>query len=300
MIVKLILRRALAALGLAGLVLGSAASARTAQAHPALWEVSDADTTIYLFGTIHLLPANYQWRTAAFDRALDASQQLVVETIVDDKNPGKLMAAMASIGFDDKLPPLAQRISPEKRPALAKAIAASGVPAAAFDRMKTWTAAFLLLGQQFKKIGLKGPDGVEAVLRNKFTSEGKPVGELESNVEQLGFFNMLPEAAQRALLEGAVDEQKGAMDSQFNAMLKAWGDGNVAAVAKTFDQDMAGSPDLKRILIEQRNANWSRWIEKRMGQPGAIVIAVGAGHLAGSHSVLAMLKRDGYRVRRLQ
>lgn len=294
------LRRALAILGLAALFLGSAASARTTQAHPALWEVSDPDTTIYLFGTIHLLPANYQWRTAAFDHALDGSQELVVETIVDDKNPGKLMAAMSSIGFDSKLPPLAQRIAPEKRAALAKAIAASGVPPVAFDRMKTWTAAFLLLGQQFKKIGLKGPDGVEAILRNEFTSKGKPVGELESNVEQLGFFNALPEAAQRALLEGALDEQKSAMDRQFNAMLKGWGDGNVAAVARTFDRDMAGSPDLKRILIEQRNANWSRWIENRMAQPGAVIVAVGAGHLAGSHSVIEMLKRDGYRVKRLQ
>jgi uncharacterized protein YbaP (TraB family) len=298
--VKLIFQRTLALLGLAGLFFGAPAAAKTAPARPALWEVSDKDTTIYLFGTIHLLPSNYQWRTPAFDRALDGSQQLVVETIVDDKNPGKLMAALSSIGFDDKLPPLAQRIPAAKRPALQKAIAATHMPQTAFDRMKTWMAAFLLLGNQFQKIGLKGPEGVEAVLRNQFLSQGKPVGELESNVEQLGFFNALPESAQVALLEGALEDPHGAMDKQFGTMLKAWANGDVAAVAKTFDQDMKASPDLRRILIERRNANWSRWIENRMAQPGEIIVAVGAGHLAGRQSVIEMLKRDGYRVKRVQ
>ena len=44
----------------------------------------------------------------------------------------------------------------------------------------------------------------------------------------------------------------------------------------------------------------SKWIEQRMAQPGAIMVAVGAGHLAGRDSVIDLLKRDGYRVRRLQ
>src|SRR5689334_18895510 len=79
---KSFLKRAAAALGLASLLVASPSAARTQAAHPALWAVSDADTTIYLFGTIHLLPDNYQWRTPKIDRAVEGSQQLMVETIV--------------------------------------------------------------------------------------------------------------------------------------------------------------------------------------------------------------------------
>src|SRR5437868_660097 len=100
----------------------SAAPARQTVARPALWEVSDPDTTIYLFGTIHLLPEHFQWRTPKFNEAVASSQQLVVETIVDDKNPAKLMAAMAALGFTNGLPPLSQRVPAAKRPALAAAI----------------------------------------------------------------------------------------------------------------------------------------------------------------------------------
>lgn len=298
---KSIFRRALAAIGFAGLLVAAPAAAKAPQsAHPALWEVSDPDTTIYLFGTIHLLPEHLQWRTAKFDQAVESSNQLIVETIVDDKDPTKVMSAMASLAFNTPdLPALVDRVPPDKRAALAAAIKNSGYPQRAFDRIETWAAAFILLGNQYRDMNLKGDEGVEAVLRNTFISEGKPIGELETNLQQFGFFDKLSEKAQVALLEGAVDNPKAA-DAEFSGMLKAWSDGDVKDIARTFDRDLAGSPELANALIHQRNANWSKWIEQRMAQPGTIMIAVGAGHLAGKDSVIALLQRDGYRVRRVQ
>ena len=297
---KSFLRRAAAALGLGALLVGAPVAARAPQARPALWEVSDADTTVYLFGTIHLLPENFQWRTAKFDQAVQGSQQLVIETIVDDKDPTKIMSALSSLAFNTpNLPPLVERVSPKVRPALEAAIKKSGFPPQAFDRMETWAAAFILLGNQYRDMNLKGDEGVETVLRHNFATAGKPIGELETNLQQFGFFDKLSEKAQVALLEGAVDNPKAA-DAEFSGMLKAWSDGDVKDIARTFDRDLAGSPELANALIHQRNANWSKWIEQRMAQPGTIMIAVGAGHLAGKDSVIALLQRDGYRVRRVQ
>ena len=119
---KSFLRRAAAALGLGALLVGTPVAGRVPHpARPALWEVSDADTTIYLFGTIHLLPEKFQWRTAKFDEAVQGSQQLVVETIVDDKDPTKIMSALASLAFNTpNLPPLVERVPPKARPAPAQ------------------------------------------------------------------------------------------------------------------------------------------------------------------------------------
>ncbi|NUR45201.1 MAG: TraB/GumN family protein [Sphingomonas sp.] len=280
------------------LALGSAAQARAPQtARPALWAVSDPDTTVYLFGTIHLLPSDLKWRTAKLDQAMANSQQLMVETIIDEKNPTKLMSALASIGLAKGLPPLIERVPPAKRPALAAAIKKSGVPEKAFNGMKTWMAAFLLLSNQFKELGLSG--GVEGVLRNDFLAHNKPIGELETNLEQLTYFDKLPEAAQLNLLDGAIEETS-SMKQEFGGMLGAWSRGDVKGIAKTFDRDLANSPELRDNLIRQRNANWARWIEKRMAQPGAVLVAVGAGHLAGPYSVIEALKKDGYAVRRVE
>ena len=280
------------------LALGSAAQAKAPQAaRPALWAVSDTDTTVYLFGTIHLLPSEMQWRTAKIDHAMANSQQLVVETIIDEKNPTKLMSAMASLGLAKGLPPLLERVPPAQRPALAAAIKKSGVPETAYNSMKTWMAAFLLLSNQFKELGLSG--GVEGVLRADFLAHNKPIGELETNLEQLSFFDKLPEPAQRNLLEGAI-EGSASMKREFGGMLDSWARGDVKGIAQTFDKDLSTSPELRDTLIRERNTNWSRWIERRMAQPGAVMVAVGAGHLAGPYSVIETLKKNGYNVRRVE
>jgi uncharacterized protein YbaP (TraB family) len=254
---------------------------------------------VYLFGTIHLLPENYKWRTPALEKAVGQSQELVVETIVDDKNPQALVSTLMQMALSPGLPPIGQRVPPSKRVALNAAIAKSGVPRAAFDRMETWAAAFMLLGNQFRDMGLKSGEGVEPVLKGAFTSEGKPIGELETNAEQLGFFDTLPEKAQRELLQGAI-ETPGNTKAEFQAMLSAWQRGDVNAIARTFNQDLAASPELRDALLKRRNANWSRWIEQRMQKPGSVMIAVGAGHLAGRDSVVDLLKRNGMHVHRIQ
>ncbi len=291
-------KRALALVGIATAAF-AAPQAAPAPARPALWEVSDPDTTIYLFGTIHMLPANYPWRTPAIEKAISSSDSLYVETIVDQKNPAELRAALTRLGFSAGLPPIADRIDPAKRAMLEAAIAKTGLPRPLFDRMETWAAAFTLLGVQFAELGLQGERGVEQTLRDAFGSAGKPVGQLETNSEQLGFFDTLPERAQRSLLEGAVETPQ-AVSGDFAEMLRGWANGDVEAIARTFNRDLADSPELREALLRRRNANWTRWIEQRLAQPGTIMIAVGAGHLAGPDSVQAFLQRDGLRIRRVQ
>ena len=297
---KRLFERTLAALGFAALAGCATAPQQAADsARPALWQVADEDTTVYLFGTIHLLPENVSWRSPAFDKAVANSQGLVVETILDEANPQALAMELARLGVSQGLPPIAQRVAPDKRALLEAAIAKTGVPRSAFDIMETWAAAFTILGTQFKGLGLSAGAGVETVLKQNFKQAGKPVGQLESNLEQLSLFDTLPESAQRALLEGSI-ETPTEMRGQFNAMLHAWATGDVDAIGRTFNEDLASSPELRDALIRRRNHNWTGWVQRRMAAPGSVMVAVGAGHLAGPESVVDLLQRHGYRVKRVQ
>jgi uncharacterized protein YbaP (TraB family) len=290
--------KGLAALGLAAA--GSAPARVPSEPKPALWKVADGDTTVYLFGTIHLLPEGTRWVSPVFERAAEESQGLVVETIVDTANPAPFAATMMRLATSTPgLPPVLDRVPKDKRAALATAIARSRIAPAALDKMETWAVALALLGPQFGAMDLRQEEGVEMKLRARFAAAGKPIGQLETNEEQLRFFDALPESAQRALLLGTL-ESPAAVSNQFGGMLSAWGRGDVAAIARSFNAEMAGSPAMADLLLKQRNANWSRWIEGRMGQPGTVMVAVGAGHLAGADSVQSMLQKRGLKVTRVQ
>ena len=285
-------------MALAAGALALAAPAHAAAPKPALWKLADADTTIYLFGTIHALPAGQQWRTPVLDKALGDSSELVLETVLGD-DPLALARVMLARGRSPGLPSLAERVPADKQAALARAIAAAGVPAGTLDGFETWAAALTLIAAQVRAIGIDPELGVERGLAKAVADAKLPIAGLETMDQQMGFFDGLSEDAQRALLVSALDDPARAR-TEFAAMLAAWASGDVDAVAKTFAAETAMSAELRDVLMTRRNAAWAEWLEKRLDAPGTITVAVGAGHLAGGDSVLSRLGAKGYKVERVQ
>jgi uncharacterized protein YbaP (TraB family) len=281
----------------AALLLASLLVAAPATAKVALWEIDDGDTRIWLLGTIHALPAKVKWHSPAIDKAISSANELVLETVVDH-DPVKTTGLIQSLGFAPGLPPIADRISAKRRPELAAMIAETKVPPAVFDQLKTWAAAFLLVGLTVREVGASNESGVETELSESFTASKRPISGLETPAQQLGFFNTLSEEEQRRFLEDTVDTSKSAK-SDFNAMLRAWRRGDDEAIARTFATEDEISPVLRDILIRRRNAAWADWLAKRLEKPGQLLVAVGAGHLAGPDSVQRQLAARGIKVTRV-
>jgi uncharacterized protein YbaP (TraB family) len=289
---------ALAACSLAPRAEAPAAPTAPAAAHPALWKLADRDTTIYLFGTFHLLPQGMAWRSRKLEDAMGKSGELVME-LGDPGDPAAAAQVMASLGFSPGLPPLLERVPEARREELRQMIAESGLPAPLLDRLETWAAAFSLLSVTFKRFGVSADAGVEPSLIQSYKQSGKPIRGLETIAEQLGIFDGLSEDAQRAFLVGMLDDPAG-MKEKFALMLKAWSEGDVDGIAATFNDDVSMSSELLDLLLKKRNARWADWLAHRMEQPGTIFVAVGAGHLAGPDSVQAMLAAKGLKTKRVQ
>ncbi len=275
------------------------AAAPAPQAHPALWKVADADTTIYLFGTVHVLPAKLRWRDPAIDAALARSDSLTLETVLDDQ-PGRVADILSTIGRAPGLPPLDARVPAAKRAALLALVKASGLPPAAFQPFKTWAAAVMLTGVALRQMDL-GADalGVEPQLEARFRAGRKPIEGLETPEAQLGYFDRLPEASQRAFLVSTLDspaEQK----KDFAETVAAWRRGDVRALEKGFRDDPEFTPALRDLLIHQRDRAWADAIAARLARPGTVFVAVGAGHLVGPDSVQALLAAKGIRAERVR
>lgn len=274
----------------------SGAPGQPGRFQPAMWSVSDSDTTIYLFGTVHLLPEGVDWRTPRFDRAFRDADTLVLEVVLPE-DPTVHAQALQRMAISPGLPPLLQRVPEADREGLRRLVAGSGIPPAALDAMESWAAAVALGSTLYRDSGLSPDRGVERVLQA--AAAGKRIEGLETLEEQLGFFDGLPEEAQRSLLVGLVAEA-GSADDLFQRLLNAWGTGDLARIAETYEGASGLSPEVADALLARRNAAWTEWVRRRLDRPGTVMMAVGAGHLAGRGSVIERLEAAGLAVRRVQ
>ncbi len=256
------------------------------EATPALWVVSDDDTTIYLFGTIHILKDNINWFNGGVRKAFDASSEVVLE--VDNSNVAAVRAAMAKYAVDPDGPALTQKLGPELSAKYRAAMANAGLPLANFETMEPWVLPLVLSVSALERAGYSGDNGVEAQIAIALRNEGKRLGTLETIDQQLRYFDTLPEAAQIALLRSTIEslDESGRM---MDRMLNAWTKGDPDTLAALMNTGMDETPELAKTLLYDRNVRWAEWIEQRLAAPGTVFVAVGAGHLAGKQSVQAQL-----------
>lgn len=265
---------------------------------PAMWRVADEDTTIWLLGTIHALPQGYQWRTPAIDDAIDASDELVLETVLAG-DPGEAAGLLMRFGVSPNLPPLAQRLPAESRPVLGAMIARGSLPESLLNGLESWAAGLMLVGVTLSDLDVNPNNGVEEQLQQRFRLAEKPISGMETPAAQFGYFDGLSEEAQRFFLTTIVQEPDD-VRSEFAAMLEAWRVGDEAAIAATFDDDLVMSDELRNALLTRRNADWAGQIAARLDEPGTVFVAVGAGHLVGRDSVQHFLQRRGIEAVRVQ
>jgi len=268
-------------------------------AEPAMWVVKDADTTIYLFGTFHALDGKTDWFNDEVREAFDASQDVVLEIVTPD-DPADLRPALMKHAFTPAdNPTLTSKLSPDGRRRLAAVLTRNKMPITSLDRFKPFFASVTLATLQFGAMGMGAEHGSEAVIKQAVKATNKSLGAVETVDEQFALLDALPAAEQLRLLESTLKDD-GAMGKEITNMLAAWNRGDAKAVAKAIQQSDKDSPQLYKLMFTDRNARWARWVDQRLARPGTVFMAVGAGHLAGDRSLVALLQKGGHRVSRVQ
>lgn len=273
------------------------AAAAATDADPALWVVKDADTTMYLFGTVHVLKPGLTWFDEAVKTAFDGSDTLVLELIEPD--PGALQKIAVAKGFNPTGPTLSSKLPAEKRAGVAKALGEVGLPEQVYERMDPWMAAVTLAVAPLAKLGYDPNSGAEKVLAASAKTGGKQIVGLETAEQQLGFFDALSEPAQVGFLVSTVDDLP-EVPVEMNRMVTSWAKGDPETLGTILNDNLKDSPEVGKLLLTDRNARWAEWIETRMAKPGTVFVAVGAGHLAGAGSVQAQLAARGLKAERVK
>lgn len=285
-----------AGVGAAMLAVGICAG--PARAEPALWSVSDADSTIYLFGTAHAARKGSEWKTPKIDAAMRASRDLWLE-IGDDL--GSSQSAMAGIvrqhGIDPARP-LSAKLSPALLARLTAAAKPYGMTIAQLEPMRPWLAAVTLGTLPFLKAGLDPSAGADRTLRAIAVTDKDRIHGLETAEQQIRFLADFSEAEQIAFLESSIDDLEEG-PQQLTQLAQAWEQGDLPALSRmVVDEMREKEPKLYARLIVERNRAWAQQIRTLLAGKGTAFVAVGVGHLVGPDSVQVQLAKLGIRARR--
>lgn len=265
---------------------------------PALWKVADEDTTIYLFGTVHVLTKDTVWYDAEIDAALSSSDTVVTEIAMDPQSEAAMQQLAMQRGISMDGTTLRSLLNEEQTAAYEAALAGLGAPPEAFDQFKPWLAGLTMSVLPLMQQGYDPNAGVDKVILSKAPDTAKDA--LETAEFQLGIFDGLPQDDQIAFLMDAVegvDEAKTIIDR----MVAEWVEGDPDGLSDVMNESLEEDPDLAEALLYSRNRNWAEWIDERLDTtPGTVFIAVGAGHLAGENSVQDYLAQREIKVTRIQ
>jgi len=280
----------------AGAILVGFGSVGAAQAAPALWRVSDADSQIYLFGTIHALKPGLKWRTPLYDRVLAQAATVWFEADMESGDPDTIRLLIQRYGSDPDRP-LSRKLAPEDLDALARQTDVARV-----DHLRPWAAALMLSMRPALARGASVERGADLAITRAARNDLKRIRAFETLEDQARMFASLPEGSEVRYLTGVIrDRGRGPrlkLPFQPATLEAAWLSGSLGGSAVA---DMrAKNPALYEAFLRRRNRAWSDKLAAEMAGSGVELVNVGALHMVGDDGLPALLAARGFKVERVQ
>ena len=263
-----------------------------------VWAVRGAHSTLYLAGSVHLLPAQDAALPAAFDKAYASSARLVMELDLGKLDPLEAGTWMLSHGT---LPAGTTLRSVVGDPLYARVSASArelGLPEEVLDSQAPWVVAIEIADLEYMRLGLDPQKGVEEQLVGRARGDSKPTAGLETLDEELGGLAALPRAEQVRLLDQSLSDLDESQD-EVREIVAAWRRGDAARLAALLSREYGSFPALYKELVTARNQRWLPQIEALLKGNDNSLVVVGSLHLVGEGGLLELLRKDGFPVEQL-
>ena len=258
---------------------------------PLLWRVSDGDSTVYLFGTLHALKPGIGWESRTVTEALARSDSLWLETELASSRGPELVRDLGIA----RQRPLSDHLEPELLADVANLSRKLGLDFAQVDQMRPWLAAVTLTAAAMRQSGFTAT-GADVVLAREATLHAIEIAGLDDGDRPVEIFASLPPSSETALLAMAAADLD-AQPPSFALLFQAWLDGNETGLQRYGTEDLrTADPALYERVIVARNRGWVAKVEDLLLGRGTHFVAIGCLHLVGPDNLRLLLADRGYRV----
>lgn len=263
-----------------------------------LWKAtSRSGGTIYLVGSVHLLPKDSYPLNPALETAFKESDLLVEEADLGEMGINAQMALL-SRGMLPSSTPLEKVLSASTYSLLTKRAADLGIPLEPLKLLKPWMIAQMLEVTQWQKAGFDPELGLDKHFYDQAQSGGKTVQGLETLDFQVSLFDSMTMPEQDHLLAETLKELD-AEQANMSKLMDAWKAGDAPNVERIVLSELRSEPQLYQRLLVDRNKAWMPKIEALFGRKGRSFVVVGAAHLVGPDGLISMLRGKGYNVEQM-
>lgn len=282
--------------GLIAAFLTGLLTATPALADPPVWRVSDADTEMVLFGSIHALPPGIEWRTAELDAALDNADLVAFEILTPETEAEEMEMFMPFLRYLVGERPLSEVVTPETFARARAAAAAQELDVLSLQMMQPWAAALMLDMGAEEALGRSSDLGVDTLLEQSLAKDRRKEA-LDTPALLLASMKALAEmgdAEGEALLIEVLDGlDREELDIEIET---AWAAGDISPVEAEMRLMQEEAPRLYQALLVDRNHAWMPALTRMMDTEGRVVVVVGAAHMVGEDGLPTLLRAAGYTV----
>ncbi|MBD3375636.1 TraB/GumN family protein [candidate division KSB1 bacterium] len=268
--------------------------------HPLfIYEVSDSDSHVFLYGSVHVLSESDYPLDPVIDQAFSNSEILALEVHPDSLTKPSTRELMREKAYLPDAPPLSERLHKETYTLLKVTAENSGIPIQTYQQVEPWFAALSLTMQKLESLGFSSEYGVEIHFYQNAIQAGKKIEGLEMVYDQVALFDSLSaEDQDNLVMQSLID--LAVLENEFQVLLEAWKHGQTERLGTLLLQSFKDYPDIYRELVVNRNKNWLIEIEDYLNSNEKAFIVVGAAHLAGPDGLVNLLMQDGFSVKQLQ
>lgn len=266
---------------------------------PLLWEARTDAGTVYLLGAFHLLTTDDYPLHPTVDAVYQKADRLVFEVDPAAMGAPETVAAIQAMARFNDARRLRRVIAPKTAKKL-KAFLGGEAAMAAADAFKPWFMGLNIAMGSMASIGLDAKLGLDQHFMQRAAADGKPVSGLETVQQQMGALDRSPLDEQELMLLEALAPLAEKRE-RILQMHTLWRQADVAALEQLVNEDMrARTPRMYELLNRERNTNWLPQIIAMLGETRTTLVVVGSMHLIGDDGLVALLRRHGIEVRRVQ
>jgi hypothetical protein len=199
--------------------------AQSAAPDPALWKVRSGGSTVYIFGSLHILPPSFKWRTPQIESAIAASDIFVFEVPVDDAATARQKEFIVKNGLLPRGASLRKVLNRIEFDTYSRVLLGAGLKPEHFTRYRPWLAAVVVGLAYVHRRDLTTLRGVDDEIIEQAVSGGKELRYLEAVEDQMKLLVMGDDLAQvRALKRQLVSLPKAAAHTE--DLVQTWARGD--------------------------------------------------------------------------